>query len=193
VVKRHVHFGWTLRSTPFALAALAALAVQFTANDAVGAEKTFKVGDRFPDFKQFEIEGDLPRKLKGKVVVVDFWASWCGPCRKTFPIMEELHHRFAKKGLVILAVNEDKSRVAMTEFLKENPVTFSVVRDKKKKLAATINVPVLPSSYILDGEGRIREILSGERIMRRRKSFVKKVAALVEENSRKTGKDKPKK
>ena len=78
-------------------------------------------GDLFPDLKNFEMEGKLPGTLKGKVVVVDFWASWCGPCRKTFPIMEELHHRFAARNLVILAINEDKSRVAMTEFLKEHP------------------------------------------------------------------------
>src|SRR6266850_442149 len=119
-----------------------------------GTDTGLKVGETFPDFATYSLEGELPATLKGKIVIVDFWASWCSPCKDTFPLLEELHHRFARRGLVVIAVNEDKSRPAMTEFLKEYPVTFSVVRDAKKKLAATVNVPALPTSYLLDGEGK---------------------------------------
>lgn len=141
-----------------------------------------KVGDTFPNFADFALEGELPKQLKGKLVIVDFWASWCGPCRGTFPLMEELHRRLGKRGLVIVAINEDKSRVAMTEFLKQHPVSFTVVRDAKKKLAAKVNVAMLPASYILDGEGKVLSIQGGERTMDNRAAFTKLVEDLLEKH-----------
>jgi thiol-disulfide isomerase/thioredoxin len=145
-------------------------------------EPAVKVGDTFPNFADFDLEGELPKDLKGKLVIVDFWASWCGPCRGTFPLMEELHRRLAKRGLVIVAINEDKSRVAMTEFLKQHPVSFTVVRDAKKKLAARVNVALLPASYILDGAGKVVSIQSGERTMDNRAAFIKLVEELLEKH-----------
>jgi thiol-disulfide isomerase/thioredoxin len=141
-----------------------------------------KVGDPFPNLENFALEGELPEQLKGKLVIVDFWASWCGPCRGTFPLMEQLHRRLGKRGLVIVAVNEDKSRVAMTEFLRQHPVSFTVVRDSRKKLAAKVNVPLLPASYILDGGGKVLSIQSGERTMENRAAFIKLVEELLEKH-----------
>jgi thiol-disulfide isomerase/thioredoxin len=148
----------------------------------VAEEPAVKVGDTFPAFADFSLEGEMPKDLKGKLVIVDFWASWCGPCRGTFPLMEELHRRLGKRGLVIVAVNEDKSRVAMTEFLKQHPVSFTVVRDAKKKLAARVNVAMLPASYILDGQGRVLAIQGGERTMGNRAEFIKLVEDLLEKH-----------
>ena len=106
-------------------------------------------------------------------------------CRRTFPLMEELHHRFGKQGLVILAINEDKSAASMKEFLKEYPVTFSGVRDAKKKLAAEVNLPALPTSYILDGNGRILSIQIGDSIMQNRRKFTKEIEELLAKNAKK--------
>ncbi|SRR6266540_838035 len=152
--------------------------------DASDAE--LKVGDVFPDLSGFALEGELPAGLKGKIVVVDFWASWCGPCRRTFPLMEELHHRFSKQGLLILAINEDKSRPAMEEFLRLYPVTFSVVRDAKKKLAAAVNVPSLPTSYVVNRDGKVHSIQTGEQIIQNRKAFIKEVERLLLQNGSRT-------
>jgi len=157
----------------------ATVALAIAACTAAAAESTLKIGDTFPDLTAFGLEGHLPAALKGKIVIVDFWASWCGPCKQTFPQLEELHHRFGKRGLVILAVNEDKSRTAMDEFLKDHPVTFIVVRDAKKKLAAQVNVPALPTSYILDGDGKVLSIQSGARMAENRKAFTKQIEKLV--------------
>jgi thiol-disulfide isomerase/thioredoxin len=120
----------------------------------------FKVGDMFPDLKGFSLDGKIP-KLKGQVAVVDFWGSWCAPCQRTFPVMEDLYVRFRKQGLVILAINVDKSRVAMEEFLKEHPVTFNVVRDSKRELVSRLKLPSLPCTFVLDREGRIHSIGKG--------------------------------
>ena len=144
---------------------------------------TIRIGDKFPNLAEFGLEGDLPALAKGKLVIVDFWASWCGPCRGTFPLMESLHRRWGKQGLVIVAVNEDKSQVAETEFLKQHPVTFTVVRDPRKKLAAAVNVPILPCSYILDSNGKVLSIQSGERTMENRAVFVKRVEELLAQQS----------
>jgi thiol-disulfide isomerase/thioredoxin len=164
------------------LALLAALFFTGAATAPAAEEPSIKVGDAFPNFADFALEGDLPKELKGKLVIVDFWASWCGPCRGTFPLMEDLHRRLEKRGLVIVAVNEDKSRVAMTEFLRQHPVSFPVVRDAKKKLAARVNVALLPASYILDGDGKVVSIQSGERTMDNRAAFIKLVEDLLDKH-----------
>src|ERR1039458_4636553 len=75
-----------------------------------------KVGDGFPDLASFKLEGKLPDSLKGKVVMVDFWASWCGPCKESFPAMNELQKKFGSSGLVIIAVNEDEDKADMRRF-----------------------------------------------------------------------------
>ena len=96
--------------------------------------------------------------------------------------MEDLHKRLGKRGLVIIAVNEDKSRVAMNEFLKRHPASFTVVRDAKKQLAAKVNVPLLPASYILDGKGRVLSIQLGERTVENRAAFIKLIEDLLEKH-----------
>ena len=171
------------RSRPRLRLAVLPILLALLASSAWAAE--LKVGDTFPDLSSFGLEGGLPASLKGKIVVVDFWASWCGACRRTFPVLEELHHRFGKQGLVILAVNEDKSAAGMKEFLKEYPVTFNSVRDAKKKLAAEVQVPALPSSYILDGDGKVLSIQSGDSLLINRRKFIKEIEELLARNTKK--------
>jgi thiol-disulfide isomerase/thioredoxin len=173
----NLHRTWTKL-----LIALTATAMVHATPAPAADEPAIKVGDTFPALADFGLEGTLPADLKGKLVIVDFWASWCGPCRGTFPMMEDMHKRLGKRGLVIIAVNEDKSRVAMTEFLRQHPVSFTVVRDAKKKLAATVNVALLPASYILDGNGKVVSIQSGERTMQNRAMFVRHVEDLLEKH-----------
>ena len=138
-----------------------ALALGFIASTALAADKSIKVGDSFPDFGSFSLEGKLPEAIKGKVVLVDFWASWCGPCKDSFPVMEELQSRFGSKGLVVLAVNLDEDTETMNDFLKKHPVTFTVVRDAKKKLVGTVNIKSMPSSFILTPDGKVASVHKG--------------------------------
>jgi cytochrome c biogenesis protein CcmG/thiol:disulfide interchange protein DsbE len=91
--------------------------------------------------------------LKGKVILVDFWASWCGPCQKSFPWLASLHQRFADKGLTIVAVNLDKKREAAETFLQKVPAPFLVAFDPSGKTADAYKVTALPSTYLVGPTG----------------------------------------
>lgn len=126
----------------------------------LAAEAKPKVGDTFPDLAGFGLEGKLP-DLKGKVVVIDFWASWCLPCKQAFKALADFHRQWSDRGLVILAVSVDTKKKDMDAFLKKNPVPFSVVRDAKEQLANRVDVPTMPTSYVLDRTGKIVAIHEG--------------------------------
>jgi thiol-disulfide isomerase/thioredoxin len=93
--------------------------------------------------------------LRGKVVYVDFWASWCVPCRKSFPWMNSLQKSYADQGLVIVAVNLDKSRELSDRFLSEVPSELTIAYDPEGKVASAYQVKGMPSSYLIDRAGRI--------------------------------------
>ncbi len=143
------------------------------------ATAALKVGDGFPDLAGFKLEGKLPDSLKGKVVMVDFWASWCGPCKETFPAMNDLQKKYGGKGLVIIAVNEDEESSDMRDFLKDNPATFAVVRDPKQKLVAEAGIQTMPSSFLLDETGRIRFAHSGFHGAETRKQYEQEIESLL--------------
>ncbi len=93
--------------------------------------------------------------LRGKVVYVDFWASWCTPCRRSFPWLESLHERYAGKGLVIVAIDLDKHREDADAFLAKYPSPFTVAFDPAGRIAEAFKVSVMPSSFVIDSTGAI--------------------------------------
>ena len=102
-------------------------------------------------------------QFHGKVLYVDFWASWCGPCLKSFPFMNELQHDLGDKGLQILAVNMDEKAEDATKFLAGHPAGFSVAAGDNAPCARNFNVQVMPSSYLVDRNGFIRHVHLGFR------------------------------
>lgn len=138
-----------------------ALALCVCATSAFAGGKALKVGDTLPDLSTFQLEGQLPADLKGKVILLDFWASWCGPCKESFPVMEDLHKKYGAKGFVILAVNVDETSEAMKDFLKEHKASFAIVHDKTKKLVGTANISSMPTSFMLDKDGKIAAVHKG--------------------------------
>ena len=156
----------------FGLVLLAGLTARLTAAG-------LKLGDPFPDLAAFKLEGKLPSDLKGKVVLVDFWASWCGPCKQSFPAMEELHQRYAAKGLVIIAVSVDEKPGDMESFLKKGHASFTVVRDAGQKLVEKAGVATMPSSFLLDREGKIRFAHSGYRGEETKKKYAEEIENLL--------------
>lgn len=94
---------------------------------------------------------------RGKVVVVDFWASWCAPCRQSLPWLNDMHSRYGRDGLVVIGVNVDRERAAAARFLSEVPVQFEIRYDPEGVIATHYQLPGMPTSLVF---GRSGELLS---------------------------------
>jgi cytochrome c biogenesis protein CcmG, thiol:disulfide interchange protein DsbE len=156
-----------------------ALAAVLSAGFCLTASAGLKAGDPLPDLTQVKLEGKMPATLKGKVVLLDFWASWCEPCKASFPFMEELQKRFGSQGLVIVAVNVDENRSDMEEFLKKNSASFTVVRDAAQKLVAQAEIATMPSSFLVDQEGKVRFLHSGFHGAETRNKYLQEIQSLL--------------
>ena len=100
-------------------------------------------------------------QLRGKVVVVNFWASWCKPCRKELPALDRLNAEIAARGGVVLAVSIDRDRAKAQRFVKDERLTMPVVHDGSDNLAAQLDLPYLPCTYVLDRDGRVVAAIGG--------------------------------
>lgn len=94
-------------------------------------------------------------KLKGKVVYLDFWASWCDPCRKSFVWMNDMHSRYDNKKFTIIAVNLDSSKKDATKFLEKVPANFDIAYDPEGSVAKKYNLKAMPTSYLIDKKGKL--------------------------------------
>jgi thiol-disulfide isomerase/thioredoxin len=121
-----------------------------------GLRADVKVGDPFPALAASGLgEGTIP-DTAGKVVLVDFWASWCAPCKASFPAYVRIQADYAAKGLVIVAVSVDNKSSDYAGFIRKLSPTFATVRDQSKKLVSEVNVPTMPTSYLLGRDGKVR-------------------------------------
>jgi thiol-disulfide isomerase/thioredoxin len=93
--------------------------------------------------------------VEGRVVLVDFWASWCVPCRRSFPWMNQMLHKYRDQGLQIIGVNLDKDKMLARDFLAETPANFGLRYDPKGELAERYGVQAMPSSFLLDANGKV--------------------------------------
>lgn len=93
--------------------------------------------------------------FRGKLVYLDFWASWCAPCRQSFPWMQAMQERYGERGLVVLAVNVDREREEARQFLAGSPARFRVAYDPEGKTARTLKLKGMPSSYLIGRDGSI--------------------------------------
>jgi thiol-disulfide isomerase/thioredoxin len=109
-----------------------------------------------------ELSGNVSlAQLKGKVVYLDFWASWCGPCRQSFPWMNEMHAKYGSKGLVILAINVDANTADAKKFLGETPAVFEIAYDAKGVTPKAFGIKGMPTSYLIDRTGKVLSTHTG--------------------------------
>lgn len=125
------------------------------------------VGSPAPELSATPVGGEGPSKLadaKGKVVIVDFWATYCDPCKKSFPKYQQMVEQFGG-DLVVIGVSvddpEDASEDKLKEFAKATGAKFAIVWDKEQQTAGKYNPPKMPTSFVIDKEGNIRHVHAG--------------------------------
>ncbi|MFT3869890.1 MAG: TlpA disulfide reductase family protein [Nibricoccus sp.] len=139
-----------------------------------------KIGTPFPDLGTFNLEGTLP-DTAGRVVMVDFWATWCSPCKASFPAYSTMQKDLADRGFTLIAVSVDKKPEEYAAFLKKFAPGFVTVRDGAQKLVATVKVPGMPTCYLIDRKGVLREIHTGYHGDASVKELRAKIQKLLEE------------
>lgn len=100
---------------------------------------------------------------KNQVLLVDFWATWCAPCKKSMPFFNHLHSELSKKGFEIIAINVDEDSKLTSEYLKDNPVSYPIATDPSGNCPKAFEVKAMPSSFLIDKSGKIRYIHLGFR------------------------------
>ena len=137
------------------LSALLSLGITAVANAEI------KAGDIFPALDSAGgVVGKIP-DLTHRVALVDFWASWCAPCNESFPAYSQLNADFTARGLVVLAISVDQNREAYRSFVERMNPSFPTVRDKDQQLVREVNIPVMPTCYLIGRDGRVRFVHHG--------------------------------
>jgi len=100
-------------------------------------------------------------QFKGQVVMINFWASWCGPCRTEMPILDSIYRKYKPMGFTLIGVNVEPDRNAAEAWLKQTPVTFPVLFDTKSTVSSLYGVPGMPTTVFIDRKGNVRTLHQG--------------------------------
>jgi peroxiredoxin len=100
-------------------------------------------------------------QFKGQVVMLNFWASWCGPCRQEMPLLESIYKKYNKLGFTMIGVNVEPDSKAADAWLKETPVSFPILYDRDSKVSKLYDVEGMPSTVIIDRSGKLRKLHRG--------------------------------
>jgi len=146
------------RPAPALLAAAAVLTLALSAS-------ALDPGARAPEIGLRDTNGNniTMASLRGNVVIVDFWASWCEPCAEEMPVLERLYTTYRGQGLRIVGVSQDRTEANMRSFLNDHRVSFPIVHDAAHAVAGRYEPPRMPSSYIVDRSGVVRHVHEGYR------------------------------
>ncbi len=145
-----------------AMAAMAGAAVVFIASAfAAGGDASGPA----PAFTLTALSGQQGAlsQYKGQVVMVNFWATWCGPCQQEMPLLDQMYKKYKPAGFTLIGVNVDKESPAVKELLARKPVSFPVLLDPANQVSKAYHVDEMPSSVIIDRKGDIRYVHRGYR------------------------------
>jgi peroxiredoxin len=136
----------------------------------IGFSQAWSMGSRVPavgmpveDFQLADLDGNMQRlsQYRGKIVLLNFWATWCKPCTTEMPAMQASFDKFRDKGFVVLAINELEDEAKVREHIKQYGHTFPVLMDRDNKVANQFGVFGLPVSVFIDQQGRVQEYIKG--------------------------------
>lgn len=125
------------------------------------ARAELKPGDSFPALASAKLAGGTVPDVQGKILVVDFWASWCAPCKASFPALGKVATDYAGRNVVLVGVSVDESAAAYAAFMKKFAPPFPALHDASQSLVRAVQVPTMPTTYIIDRQGRVRAIHTG--------------------------------
>jgi len=138
-----------------AVIAAAALALPALAADPTGSQAPpFSLGSKAGSTVSLA-------QYKGQVVMLNFWASWCGPCRQEMPLLESIYKKYNRLGFTMIGVNVEPDSNAANEWLKQTPVSFPILYDKDSKVSKMYDVAGMPSTVIIDRTGKVRVLHRG--------------------------------
>lgn len=125
---------------------------------------TFEEGDLAPDFTAQTMDGEQVRlsDLKGQGVLINFWASWCKPCKDEMPAIERRYQKHKEKGLTVLAVNVGESPLTVQGFVRGFDLSFPILLDPEKEVTKLYNIGPLPASLFIDPDGKIYRKVTGQ-------------------------------
>ncbi|RLA92091.1 MAG: hypothetical protein DRG69_09320 [Deltaproteobacteria bacterium] len=129
-----------------------------------GSEVTALIGREAQDFTLEGLKEDTTIHLadyKGKVIVLDFWTTWCGPCRKEFPVLQKIYNKYKEKDFILIAINSREDRKTVQEFITKKGYTIPVALDTKGKIGKLYEVEAYPTLILIDKEGKIQKVHSG--------------------------------
>jgi thiol-disulfide isomerase/thioredoxin len=170
----------SLRDKSFSSALVLALGLGLFSASALAE---LKVGDAFPPLATVGLTGGTLPATDNKVVLVDFFASWCAPCKASFPAYAKLYADYAPRGLVIVAVSVDDNPAAYATFVKKLHPPFPALHDRGQQLVRAVKVPTMPTSYLLGRDGRVRFMHEGFHGQETDSELRREIDKLLAENS----------
>ncbi len=143
--------------------AVVAVVVLLPALSACTPTQAAGVGRAAPDFSLKDLDGNTVRlrDLRGEAVVLNFWATWCGPCRVEMSDIQKIHERYGEQGVTVIGIDLDETVADVREYVDAGGFTWTFVIDNTGSVARDYRVDVIPTSFFIDGDGTIRSIAMG--------------------------------
>jgi len=141
----------------------------------------YRAGDQAPDFKltqiseNNELETVQLSDLEGKGVMLNFWATWCKPCEAEMPYMQALYPEYKEKGIEIVAVSLDSTELVVDRFIDKYDLTFPIPHDKTEEIRDLYKVGPIPSTFFINPEGEIQEVVSGALTLERLEGYLQEI------------------
>jgi peroxiredoxin len=163
-----------------AILALLFAVIVFTIYNNLNKETTevLKVGDKAPDFELVDMNGKNHQlsDYRGQGVFLNFWGTWCKPCAREFPLMDKQYKEVYKdQGVQILAVNIAEPNLVVQKFIDQKSLTFPVLIDKTKSVMESYNINPLPTTILVNPDGRIEKIITGEMTEKDIKEYMEQI------------------